>query len=362
MLVGVLALAQSPPPLTPEDLAETTFEDAFGELVLESPATEDAFVAGAFSDEIVVEILSLRVRILDPLGQPVTGLRPEDVVASIGDAPVPVTAVDFEDYASRGDEMPETFDEAPREAALEFSVVEAPPRQVVILMQIGGHDVAFLEPSYVRGHQQSLPGIRGLIDSLAPGDWVALLAYDVRLKVWSDFTQDHAAVKAMLPDTIGFATPPRPKPSPRGPSLLRAIRPGLFEDATNPGLAMTVIAGGLDHTPGEKDIVYVGWDIGGHHHTLSALLRSGVRVSVLDVTQADAHLLGGPLMKVAYATGGTYESIFRWPQRAPRRIARSISGHHTITLDIEAARDAKGPLKITVPGRDVAIHMRRYTF
>ncbi|MEO1082889.1 MAG: hypothetical protein AAFY88_01465, partial [Acidobacteriota bacterium] len=287
-----------------------------------------------------------------------------DVVATIGRTPVPVTAVDYYEYAAaRGaPEFPESFDEAEREAMLELVAPEPPPRQVVILMQIGGHDVAYLEPSYVRGHQQSLPGIRALIDSLAPNDWVALLAYDVKLKLWSDFTQDHAAVKALLPDTIGFATPPRAEAVDDGPSLRRWIRPGRFERATNPGLAMATLADGLSRLPGDKDIIYVGWDIGGHHYTLRELLRAEVRVSVLDVTQASAHLLEAGLKTMATATGGTYESIFRWPRRAPRRIARSIAGHHTVTLDIEAVRSATGTLRIQVPDRDVAVHMKSYRF
>ncbi|MEO1370265.1 MAG: hypothetical protein AAFX50_24040, partial [Acidobacteriota bacterium] len=337
--------------LAVEELAGTTFEDAFGELQLEAPGSDDAFVAGAFSDEIMVEILTVRLRVLDPYGEPVEDLVPGDVVATIGQTPVPVTAVDYYDYAAvRGaPELPEGFDEAERQAMLELVAPEPPPRQVVIVMQIGGHDVAYLEPSYVRGHQQSLPGIRELIDSLAPGDWVALLAYDVKLKLWSDFTRDHEAVKALLPKTVGFATPPPAAADAGGPSLQRWIRPGRFEGATNPGLAMATLADGLGRMPGDKDIIYVGWDVGGHHQTLRELLRAEVRVSVIDVTQASAHLLAAGLKTMATATGGTYESIFRWPKRAPRRIARSIAGHHTVTLDIEAARSATGTLRIEVP-------------
>ncbi|MEM8993647.1 MAG: hypothetical protein AAGF23_02520 [Acidobacteriota bacterium] len=368
-LVATLAWAQEPADDPEgdrfvEDLAGTTFEDAFGELQLEAPESADAFVAGAFSDEIMVEILTVHLRVLDPYGQPVEDLAPEDVVATIGQTPVPVTAVDYYDYAAvRGaPEFPESFDEVERRALLELVAPEPPPRKVVIVMQIGGHDVAYLEPSYVRGHQQSLPGIGALIDSLAPQDWVALLAYDVKLKVWSDFTQDHAAVKALLPETIGFATPPPARADTDGPSLQRWIRPGRFEDATNPGLAMATIADGLGRMPGDKDIIYVGWDVGGHHMTLRELLRSEVRVSVLDVTQADGHLLAVGLKTMATATGGTYESIFRWPRRAPRRIARSIAGHHTVTLDMEAVRSATGTLRIEVPDRDVAVHMKSYVF
>ena len=359
-------LAQDSPPETGQaEAAEPSGEEAYGfELQHEGESSADDFVAGVFTEEITVSVVSVTARIVGPKGELVRDIEPGDLKAKVGGAEVAVTGIDVELYAGHAEaEVPESFEEAEREAALAFVVPPAPPsRQLVIVMQIGGHDVPFMEPSYVRGHQQSLPGLAELIDDLMPEDQVALLSFDVKLKIWSDFTTDHARIKELLSETIGFATPPPAKASPSDSSLVRWIRPGRLEEATSPGEAMSVLAEALAASGGPKDVLYVGWDITGYRGFTAKFQQADATVSVLDVTLADIHLLGAPLQAVAKATGGTYESIFRFPKRGPRRIARTMAGYHTITLDLEGARGTGGRLEIWSPGRDVVVHMKNYFF
>ncbi|MEM6797821.1 MAG: hypothetical protein AAF725_27880, partial [Acidobacteriota bacterium] len=239
----------------------------------------------------------------------------------------------------------------------------APSRHLVICMQIGSSGVVTLEGSYVRGHMKSIPGLRELLADLQPRDRVALVSFDSRFKLWQDFTTDHARVAEALFDAVGFGEPPPLEPPVAGePSIARWLSEAQMREAASAARAAQLLAAAMDRVDGVKDVVWIGWGFGKRTSAaIASMQRSDTVVSVLDVTQADSHLLGASLETLAEATGGTYADLFRWPSRSLKRLRRQLTGYFILTLDLPA-EPVRGRLRVEVEGREGRVLMKPYTW
>ena len=315
-----------------------------------------------FYDEVTVSLQTLIARVVDRRGEPIYGLGPEDLQATVGGQPVPITAVDW--YSDNAD--PRAVDTVqqlvasqPGLTSEDLELLEsATDRLVVIFVQIGHHQVVSLDETYISGHLKLLPHLQRLLDDLAPGDQVAVVSYDFHLKVWLDFTLDRQAVQQAIYDAIGFGTPNTRQHY--GLSLLEHLDVPTRKAATSPEKALLATAQALEKLPGIKDLIFAGWGLGRYTHgvgvlmpkdfdtAVSALGQSQTTVSVLDVVQTDTHALSAGLVSVANATGGTYASTYDAVGRKVDQLSRTLKGYYVISLDRNTMPQQGGKLKLSI--------------
>ena len=87
-----------------------------------------------------------------------------------------------------------------------------------------------------------------------------------------------------------------------------------------------------------------------------ALMRAGVSVSVLDITQADYHSLEVGLETVARETGGVYEKTFQNPLVAVDRVMEMIAGYYEITFEPPSGLKRAARVRVKLRGRPGEVH------
>lgn len=315
------------------------------------------------------------LRVIDRKGYPVLGLGPEDLEVTIGGEPVPVRSLvwhasepfpgsDDEDAAETGSGLSLGPEELGPAASLRRrdarSVVDEDGRLVVLFVQVGHHQVTSLEEAYIGGHLKLRPYVEDLLAKMPPNDRVALVSFDARLKLWEDFTLDHEAVGERIYDAIGFGEPD-PVPAEDGPSLFERFDFEAAEDTAEPEEALQIVAEAVEHFPGIKEIVFMGWGIGRYVEgfgivtppsqirATTALRKARAVVHVLDVMQG-SHALASGLKTIAASTGGTYASTDRWPRREVARLGRILRGHYYLVLDPAELPEDAGKLRVELAG------------
>ncbi len=311
----------------------------------ETAAPEAVDPQRGFYDVITIDVFTVVARIVTDSGHPLLDLEPSDLIATIGGQELPVTALDWYGVTREPDAEP-----VPGEREIEPLPMPAKPRDqpgaegrlVVIFLQ---ND---FEPTRVKGMMKLFPGLRELVDGLDPADRVAVLSYFGHLKLWQDFTTDRAAVKASLERAFyPGAKPDAAIPSP-GVSLLDYFDEEGARDVASSVEALHFTSDALAPIPGEKDVVFFGYGLEGGdvRPMLRALQAARATTFVIDTTQADFHTLGGGLMTMAQATGGTYESSYNFADQALHKIERTVTGHYVITIDRSEMPDVRGALRI----------------
>lgn len=328
-----------------------------------------------YSEEITVSLIPVTIRVVDGRGRPILGLEPEDFRVRVGKREVPVVAVDWNSTGgaevaappappaqadpTTGGETAATVPPAEEEPRL-------PGKLVVFFVQ------ADLHPTRISGQMRLRPYTEEFLQTLQPGDQMAVVSFDSHLHLRQDFTRDRAAVYAAI-DRGMLWGPDDPGP---GGGEVRLTDSFDFQDAFNAASAergLEVMANALQALPGEKVVVFLGWGLGrfgsfGVHMTPSfapavrALRRSRSTVFVLDVTSASYHSLEAGLEQIAHATGGTYAKTNILPGLAVDFLSQAISGHYVLTIDPASLPAKGGPLTIDLRGRKGSVLHRPITF
>lgn len=163
-------------------------------LLLSAPLTVSAQDAGdaSFGELIEVSEVLLDVLVTNKDGDVVLGLGPEDFVVVDGKEERPITGADF--YSNR-------FlmrDDAPKGKIQQPPQDEIPSDRFFILFF---HDQRRNDPGnllFRRQMRASKHAQRWVREEMLQGDWVAVLSYDVKLKVQSDFTQDRGQLQEAI--------------------------------------------------------------------------------------------------------------------------------------------------------------------
>lgn len=293
----------------------------------------------SFEDEISVSLVEMVVRVVDTWGKPIPNLKPEDFRVRVGKEEVPVAGLDWVS-AEDGEllALPARKTQVDEEEEDEVTVaLPRPGRLVVFFVQ------ADLNPTRISGQLRMRSRTRELLDTLHPGDRIAVVSFDSHLKMWRDFTGDRDAVHAALDQAMIYSQAPEIAPT-EEISLARSFDFAAAKQAASAERALEVTAQALTPLPGEKIMIYLGWGlgrfgIGGVNMTPSyapavkALRDARTSVFVLDVTSADYHSLQIGLEQVAADTGGMYLSTFRLPNLARDILAQAISGYYVLTFD-----------------------------
>lgn len=309
----------------------------------------------AFGDSVDVALRTLVVRALDPSGDPIPDLGAADFVLYSGRGrerqELPVVAADWVSAAGAG--------ESPRPAGgRSGGGVEPAGRLVLLFVQADPQAIR------LRGQLKQLPFARELIESLPAGDRLAVVSFDSHLKLRQDFTRDRDAVYQALEQAVRFGGRPSGR-RPDGPALGDHWDPraAMAVATVERGLEMTAKA--LVALPGEKAVIWLGWGLGrldrnvvrhrpGHAEAVAALAAARASVFVLDITDAAYHDLEMGLRAIAEETGGTYAKTSTFAGQVTRRLARTLSGHYELSVDVSVlVGDAGGDLgELTVELRD----------
>lgn len=295
-----------------------------------------------FQGEITVSLATVVVRVLGLDGKPLVGLRPEDFRVRLGKKEIPVVAVDWTTRATVEEEPATTPPAEPPPAIVQelpATPPAAPGKWVLFFVQ------ADLEPSRIKGQMGLLPMVRKFLDTLDPGDHLAMVSYDSHLRLRLDWTGSRDAVYDALRKAIRFGG----DDTFDGDGSVRDSMKDLLDldaakRAASPEKALAVTAEALAPLPGEKAVVYVGWGLGRFtpegvkitptfKEAIRALRQAQATVFVLDITAADYHSLEVGLQAVASATGGTYAKTYVFPEQALKLLAQAISGYYVLSLD-----------------------------
>lgn len=319
------------------------------ELTLETLGAETIF-----SDEILVQLVTLQVRAVDFSGAPLLGLGPEDFEVRLGRTELAVEAVDwippgpslrYLETQSGGGETPLAVDQ---------------PRLVVLFVQSSA------VPHRVVGLQWARRRLGTLLESLHPSDRVAVVEHRYHLELRSDFTLDRGQTEAAVDDAV-MLRPARLLEGDGEPVLAGRFD---LEGAAEAGFVeegLQIVAEALDGLPGEKQILFLGWGLGSEHggiptprfrSAVLALHQAGVTVSSLAVgglMYNRGSSLDGTLEMIASATGGTFASSNPFFDLALRRIAHSFSGHYVLTFAISPG-DGDGKVHIKLRRGSTPVH------
>lgn len=298
-----------------------------------------------YEERVEVERLILDVYVTDASGRPVTGLEPEDVEVRIGRRRALVESVDwFPADPSIADEPIEWPEEG---------VATAEGRLIVLLFQTDfGRNQA-----RVRGQMGAIPPAIRFVEALLPSDRVAVVQFDSKLKVRSDFTTDHRALEEQIRRSVRLDDPEPSRSD--GISLLENLDPEAAGRAATIDAGLLALARGLESIPGAKTVVLFGYGLGvrsgagvtmGRHYGAArdALARARATVFAFDVTQADYHTLEAGMQRVAEDTGGYYERLYHFSAIAYDRLMNTISGRYEVVIESSGLRRGRHDVSVRV--------------
>lgn len=278
-----------------------------------------------------VERVLIDARVLDGHGKAVPDLREDQFRVRIDGAPADVLSVTWLS-AEGARPVP---GRAP--AAGAGPKAEGPRGRLLVLFVQKS-----LHPTRAPGLLRLLEEARRLVGRLGPEDRVAVVSFDHHLELWQDFTADPALLRRALEHDVLFEEEARDVPVSPPPSLARHFDVEAGRRATTPEAALRLVGEALRPVAGSKTLVVLGYGFGerGPGEVLSsdydparrALLRAGVAVFTLDVTEADSHTLAAGLQTVARDTGGFYASTKDFAHGAVMRLEEALEGHYVLEI------------------------------
>lgn len=296
------------------------------------PPAEEVLPAPRFADRIAVERVVMDLRIVDGKGKPILGLAPADVRVTVDGQQAVVDSLHWVSGTT-----PYAEGLAP-EVAQKVGVPPGPPgRLIVFFFQKD------MGRSRLRGLMQMKTQATKLLDSLEPGDRVAVASFDSQLRLWTDFTDDRQLLHHVVQRSVLMENAPDAV-RPGSPSLLPGYdRPAARRAATTEA-ALVVLGRALQPLPGTKSLAFFGWGLGRldggrvqmlpeYEHAQQALADARVVVFSLDVTDADYHSLEVGLQKVAEDTGGFYARTHDFPALAMDRLENALLGYYTLSFE-----------------------------
>ena len=317
-------------------------------------------------ERVEVSRVVVDVHVLANDGRPITGLAAGDLRVSVDGKPVKIESVRWTAGAVA------TGETASPLTASDVAVgppSHRPGRLVMLLFQKD------LEPSRMEGLLIMLRQAEGLVAGLGPDDRVAVASFEHHLELWTDFTTDRGAVRAILTRSILFAGRSGEIVTGEPPLLSRSFDRDAGRRAGSMEQALVVVGRALDAIPGPKSVVLVGHGfgriIGGslpsalvgfdaeYAEARRLLTRARATVYCLDVTRADSHTLETGLMSVAEDTGGFFMRTNWFPGQAISRLSEALDGRYELSFEKPALPRGEHVIRIELVGRKGVIFARR---
>ena len=231
--------------------------------------------------------------------------------------------------------------------------------------------------------QQLLAGKQSIdwIESdMGPSDWIAVVSYDVKLKIHQDFTQDRAQIVRAIGEATQGGDPEQGRARRRTEadhteaSLLRRLPSGidLRNETKNIYDGMTLLAEASRHIVGRKNLLLFSIGFGEvqrqpialpdrrYYPALEeALNANNVAVYPIDLTQQNAeHVQSHFLSTLASDTGGAYTRHFTSFLTPLRRVGRESSGYYLLAYREEHRAGESGYKAVEIRTRDKRLVVR----
>jgi VWFA-related protein len=314
-------------------------------------------------EEIETARVLVDMRVVDTRGRPLDGLQPGNFDVRVDGKPVRVTSLDFVSAAVPGGQ---TGDRPPARVAPNSAAPQG--RRIVLFFQRS------LVPSRILGLMHLQEQVERFVTGLAPDDQVAVFLFDSSLKFFSDFTTDRDVVLELVRESIVVYEAPQAEPwrSPRPGGIGEHYDPADAKDAATPEQGLLVVSRALEHVPGAKSLLYLGWGLGRYEtgivgmqpewgRTRESMSESRTALFALDFTQADYHTLELPLTAVALETGGFYTKTFPFPSIAMDEVSRAIATHYELAFEKPDLKPGLHRIRIKLRGaRGVVYHRESY--
>ena len=294
-----------------------------------------------WNERVDVARVLIDARVFDDDGRPITTLGATDFHVTIDGKPARVESAEWIGSAPANldnSETQETRGEG-RDSARGRTATVPPARLVVFLVQKD------LEPPRLVGLMEMGQLANRLLQSLTPGDRAAVLSFDTRVHIWTDFTNDFKRVRSILSKDV-ITRHPGPVEASAWPSLMDRLDQRTASRVDGIEHAMRHIGEALEPLPGAKSLVLLGYGFGrfdarsgtvilmdGYAEASAALQRARVSVFTLNVTQAHFNSLQAGLETVSADTGGLYVSTYEFPKLAIRRVTDALAGYYVLFVE-----------------------------
>ncbi|MDH3746315.1 MAG: VWA domain-containing protein [Acidobacteriota bacterium] len=320
-----------------------------------------------FGERLEITEVLLDVLVTDKDGNPVAGLDVGDFVVEEEGTEVELTGADFYTtrYGAAG-------------AGIEGEIPAS--RYFVFFF----HDQRLIADGNNQLLRQQLDAAREsrewIEKEMKPSDWIAVTGYDVKLKVFQDFTQDREALLSAISDAARGRDPEkgrwtREPAAADGPSLLRELPTGreLRRETRKIYDGLTLLAEAMGNIVGRKTLLLLSIGFGEfdglspfaradqryYPDLEEALNDNNVAVYPIDLTpQFLDHGQSGFLNQIANDTGGYYYKNFVSFLTPLREIADENVGYYLLSYRSKHPEGKQGYQKIKVKTRSPQLVVR----
>jgi VWFA-related protein len=211
---------------------------------------------------------------------------------------------------------------------------------------------------------------------MKPGDVVAIVAHDVRLKVFSDFTNDKAKLKRAIDESATFARG-LTSSSGEGPSILRRLSADEIVNETGTVYqALNALGDALKPIHARKELILFSAGVVEMGEEVRGSMVVGesrfYQPMIMALNQADIavypiNLLDSPnqptyvhqtLSRIAAETNGEYFRFNTSFSPAVKRIENMTNGYYLLTYYTKRNADAHGFQKVGVKTRNPEFRVR----
>ena len=324
---------------------------------------------GTFGEEVSVSEVLLDVLVTDRDGNVIIGLQPDDFVVEENGKPISVTGLSF--YSNR------RLLDAPETTTASGTAIDTAPknRYFILFFQEQQHFAAGApELNLIQRQLKAANESRSWVQKeKLRDDYVAVLSYDVKLKVHQDFTQDSKAIlKAIDGATTGKdpgANWPSRMPEEGTISLRTSLPVGnaLAEESRTIYEALGTLAKATNGIVGRKNLIYFGIGFGDVEPLnglykpdpryvpamLQALNDNNVAVYTLDLMPNQFEYdLSDSLHELASETGGRYYSNFTSFLTPMKQVANENNGYYLLSYSATHPAGASGYQKVTIKAKN----------
>lgn len=319
---------------------------------------------GGFGEQVTVSEVLLDVLVTDRDGSVIIGLTPDDFIVEENGKPVDVGSVTF--YSNR-----RLLDEPATLGEAASSVDTVPKSRYFVLFFQEQQQINSSNPELgllqrqLKAARESREWVKKekLLD-----DYVAVVSYDVKLKVHQDFTQDESLVLKAIDGATRGKDPGANWPSrlpEAGAVSLRANLPSgneLSKQTRTIYEALTVLADATESIVGRKNLLLFGTGFGetsgfGLYQTdrrympptVQALNDNNVAVYAIDLVPNEVEYdLSDAMNELASGTGGKYFAKFVSFTTPLKEVATENSGYYLLSYRSTHAAGESGYQKVIV--------------
>ncbi|HEX3108937.1 MAG TPA: VWA domain-containing protein [Thermoanaerobaculia bacterium] len=206
-------------------------------------------------------------------------------------------------------------------------------------------------------------GAKDFVNAMKPGDRIAVVAHDVRLKVYSDFTNDKAQLIRALDEVAGNG---RGLTSGDGPMMKAINSDRMMSDTGTPYQALDLVADAVHGIRGRKDLILFSPGIVDNSQQIAngmvmnesryyepmidSLNAANVTVHALNIQEDFTSLpfIHQTLEQIAGATNGEYYRDVVTFGPLLKRIEQQTNGYYVITYYAHHPRGSSGFQKVKV--------------